>query len=137
MSAPRHLLEASARASDDGDGSALAVVMATEGSTYVRAGAMAMFAADDRQLGWLSGGCLELFAAVLQQVLEGGRLLGGDGCRRGGGQRRISGMGSVSLVQRPAGADEDGSCQSDNPCRSRQSLRANLAGSHPVPSRRR
>ena len=59
MSAPRHLLEASARASDDGDGSALAVVMATEGSTYVRAGAMAMLAADDRQLGWLSGGCLE------------------------------------------------------------------------------
>ncbi len=33
----------------------------------------------------LSGGCLELFAAVLQQVLEGGRPLSGDGCRRGGG----------------------------------------------------
>lgn len=59
MSVPRHPLEVSARASEAGDGSALAVVVSTEGSTYVRQGAMAVFAPDDRQTGWLSGGCLE------------------------------------------------------------------------------
>ncbi|MBD9478893.1 XdhC/CoxI family protein [Pseudoxanthomonas sp. PXM02] len=59
MSVARHPLEVSARASDAGDGSALVVVTATEGSTYVRQGAMAVFAADDTQTGWLSGGCLE------------------------------------------------------------------------------
>ncbi|HEV7269378.1 XdhC family protein [Pseudoxanthomonas sp.] len=59
MSVPRHPLQASARASEAGDGSALVVVVATEGSTYVRQGAMAVFAADDAQTGWLSGGCLE------------------------------------------------------------------------------
>ncbi|MBN8480214.1 MAG: XdhC family protein, partial [Xanthomonadales bacterium] len=35
----------------------LAVVVATEGSTYVHAGALALFGA--AQVGWLSGGCLE------------------------------------------------------------------------------
>jgi len=59
MSVPRHPLEVSARASEAGDGSALVVVIATEGSTYVRQGAMAVFAADGTQTGWLSGGCLE------------------------------------------------------------------------------
>ena len=59
MSVHRHPLEVSARASEAGDGSALVVVIATEGSTYVRQGAMAVFAADDAQTGWLSGGCLE------------------------------------------------------------------------------
>ena len=43
MSVHRHPLEVSARASDEGDGSALVVVLATEGSTYVRQGAMAVF----------------------------------------------------------------------------------------------
>lgn len=57
MSAHRALLEASAHASEAGAG-VLAVVMATEGSTYVRAGAMALFGPDGQQ-GWLSGGCLE------------------------------------------------------------------------------
>ena len=59
MSVHRHPLEVSARASEAADGSALAVVTATEGSTYVRQGAMAVFAADDANTGWLSGGCLE------------------------------------------------------------------------------
>jgi xanthine dehydrogenase accessory factor len=59
MSVPRHPLEVSACASEAGDGSALVVVVATEGSTYVRQGAMAVFAADGTQAGWLSGGCLE------------------------------------------------------------------------------
>ncbi|TQM03628.1 xanthine dehydrogenase accessory factor [Pseudoxanthomonas sp. 3HH-4] len=59
MSVHRHPLEVSARASDEGDGSALVIVVATEGSTYVRQGAMAVFASDDTQTGWLSGGCLE------------------------------------------------------------------------------
>lgn len=59
MSVHRHPLQVSARASEAGDGSALVVVVATDGSTYVRPGAMAVFAADDTQTGWLSGGCLE------------------------------------------------------------------------------
>jgi len=37
----------------------LAVVIDTEGSTYVSAGAMALFGACEGQVGWLSGGCLE------------------------------------------------------------------------------
>lgn len=37
----------------------LAVVVDTEGSTYVRPGAMALFACAAGQVGWLSGGCLE------------------------------------------------------------------------------
>ena len=37
----------------------MAVVIDTEGSTYVSAGAMALFGAREGQVGWLSGGCLE------------------------------------------------------------------------------
>ncbi len=59
MSVHRYPLEVSALASQAGDGGALVVVVATEGSTYVRPGAMAVFAADGTQTGWLSGGCLE------------------------------------------------------------------------------
>ena len=59
MSSPRQILEASAAAYQRGDNAALAVVVDTEGSTYVRAGAMALFGARDGQVGWLSGGCLE------------------------------------------------------------------------------
>lgn len=40
-------------------GATLAVVVGTEGSTYVRPGAMALFGGDPAQIGWLSGGCLE------------------------------------------------------------------------------
>ena len=56
MTASPSVLLASASA---GEGCALAVVVATEGSTYVRAGAMALFGPGDAQVGWLSGGCLE------------------------------------------------------------------------------
>lgn len=59
MTATRHCIEASV-AAQRGDGQAtLAVVMATEGSTYVKPGAMALFGAEGDQQGWLSGGCLE------------------------------------------------------------------------------
>lgn len=37
----------------------LALVVETEGSTYVGAGGMALFGGPDGQAGWLSGGCLE------------------------------------------------------------------------------
>jgi xanthine dehydrogenase accessory factor len=59
VGAARGVLEASATAASANDGSTLAVVVATEGSTYVRAGAMALFGASGKQAGWLSGGCLE------------------------------------------------------------------------------
>lgn len=52
----RAVLEASVAA--DGD-AALAVVLETSGSTYVRAGALALFDTRGGQTGWLSGGCLE------------------------------------------------------------------------------
>lgn len=73
MSVARHPLEVSARASQASDGSALVVVTATEGSTYVRQGAMAVFAADDTQTGWLSGGCLEpeIARRARQAVVDG------------------------------------------------------------------
>src|SRR6202008_970664 len=54
----RAVLEASAAALQRSETAALAVVVATEGSTYVRPGAIALFG-DDTQVGWLSGGCLE------------------------------------------------------------------------------
>ena len=59
MGSHRHVLEVSAAAQQRGDPAALAVVIETEGSTYVRPGAMALFGASSGQLGWLSGGCLE------------------------------------------------------------------------------
>ena len=54
----RAVLEASAQAAQH-ESAVLALVVATEGSTYVRPGAMALFAGDTGQTGWLSGGCLE------------------------------------------------------------------------------
>jgi xanthine dehydrogenase accessory factor len=55
--APRAVLEASAAAAQSDAGAVLALVVETEGSTYVRAGAAALFGA--QRVGWLSGGCLE------------------------------------------------------------------------------
>lgn len=55
----RAVLEASVAALQRGDAASLALVIETEGSTYVRAGAMALFGGRDGQVGWLSGGCLE------------------------------------------------------------------------------
>lgn len=59
MGSHRHVLEASAAAHQRGESAALAIVVDTEGSTYVRPGAMALFGAATGQVGWLSGGCLE------------------------------------------------------------------------------
>lgn len=53
----RAVMDASARAVHAH--AALALVVQTEGSTYVRSGAMALFDGPDAQVGWLSGGCLE------------------------------------------------------------------------------
>lgn len=57
--APRAIIEASLKALADGEHPALAIVLETDGSTYVRAGAIALFSAQSGQTGWLSGGCLE------------------------------------------------------------------------------
>ncbi|TDK24411.1 XshC-Cox1-family protein [Luteimonas aestuarii] len=74
MSAHRHLLEASAHAGETDAAAALAVVVETEGSTYVRRGAMALFG-EDLQVGWLSGGCLEPeIARRAQAAITSGRL---------------------------------------------------------------
>lgn len=55
----RGVLEASVAAQHDGRAATLAVVLETEGSTYVRPGAMALFGGVQGQVGWLSGGCIE------------------------------------------------------------------------------
>ncbi|UHQ22991.1 XdhC family protein [Lysobacter sp. 5GHs7-4] len=55
----RGILEAAVRAQQRGDPAALAVVLETEGSTYVHPGALALFGAREGQAGWLSGGCIE------------------------------------------------------------------------------
>jgi xanthine dehydrogenase accessory factor len=53
----RAVLEAAARSGGQGT---FACVVETEGSTYVRPGAVALFGAQgEGQVGWLSGGCLE------------------------------------------------------------------------------
>ncbi|MGO4263423.1 XdhC family protein [Lysobacter sp. TAB13] len=55
----RAVIETSAAAAARGDPATLAVVLETEGSTYVRPGALALFGAREGQIGWLSGGCIE------------------------------------------------------------------------------
>ncbi|HEY5805472.1 MAG TPA: XdhC family protein [Lysobacter sp.] len=57
--AVRGVLEATASAIAHGEPAALAVVLETSGSTYVHAGALALFGSHGHQVGWLSGGCLE------------------------------------------------------------------------------
>lgn len=70
---PRPVLEAALAASTRTD-AALALVLDTEGSTYSRAGAMALFAGEG-QAGWLSGGCLEPeLARRAAQAALGGRM---------------------------------------------------------------
>ncbi len=54
----RLLLREACAATRAGGDAVLALVLETEGSTYVSAGAMALFDGP-RQVGWLSGGCLE------------------------------------------------------------------------------
>ncbi|TKR31137.1 XshC-Cox1-family protein [Luteimonas gilva] len=55
----RGVLEGVAAAIRAGARATLALVVETEGSTYVDAGGMALFGGPDGQVGWLSGGCLE------------------------------------------------------------------------------
>ena len=68
MSSHRRVLEASVAAHPRGEQATLAVVVATEGSTYVQPGAMALFGAGGEQVGWLSGGCLEPEIAVRASI---------------------------------------------------------------------
>lgn len=60
---PRPVLAAALDAIVQRAAAVLAVVLEADGSTYVRAGALALFRVDqaqgDAQVGWLSGGCLE------------------------------------------------------------------------------
>ena len=58
--ANRGVIEAAHSAVRDRIPATLALVVDTSGSTYVRRGAIALFAADSLQVGWLSGGCLEV-----------------------------------------------------------------------------
>jgi xanthine dehydrogenase accessory factor len=70
----RAVLEAAAAAEKDDDAT-LALVVANEGSTYVRAGAMALFGSDESHVGWLSGGCLESeIAHEARRAAQRGRL---------------------------------------------------------------
>jgi xanthine dehydrogenase accessory factor len=55
----RAVLEATLRTIRADASATLALVLETEGSTYVKAGAMVYFGAGVQQIGWLSGGCLE------------------------------------------------------------------------------
>ena len=55
---PGAVFRAALEALDAGRTPVLAVVVATEGSTYATTGTLALFD-DDAQLGWISGGCLE------------------------------------------------------------------------------
>lgn len=55
---PRPVLQAALDGMRRGSPGVLALVLEADGSTYAQAGAMALFA-DDTQVGWLSGGCLE------------------------------------------------------------------------------
>ncbi len=57
--ANRAVIEAALTAVRERIPATLALVVDTSGSTYVRRGAIALFAADSLQVGWLSGGCLE------------------------------------------------------------------------------
>lgn len=73
MTAARHGIEASLAAARSGRPATLAVVFATEGSTYVKPGALAVFGDDDLRQGWLSGGCLEGdIARRAQDALQAG-----------------------------------------------------------------
>lgn len=62
--ADRTVFEASIDAARRDVSAVLALVLETEGSTYVRRGAAALFGATGGQVGWLSGGCLEAEIAL-------------------------------------------------------------------------
>lgn len=95
-----HVLRDCAAAARDGHG-VLALVVETEGSTYVRAGAMALFDGEQRS-GWLSGGCLE--PEIAQRAEEAER------------------RGSLAFVEIDTRADEDLFSGSALGCRGRLRL---------------
>lgn len=64
----RAIVEASLAAVHAGAQATLAIVVETVGSTYVQAGAMALFDGSVAQVGWLSGGCLEPVIAVRARI---------------------------------------------------------------------
>jgi xanthine dehydrogenase accessory factor len=71
---PRPVLLAAADAARAGRPAALAVVLQTEGSNYSRAGTCALFE-PGRQVGWLSGGCLEPeLARQAANAVDAGRI---------------------------------------------------------------
>lgn len=71
----RAVLEASARTLQQGRPATLALVLETQGSSYMRAGALALFDADGARTGWISGGCLEpVLARHAQRAMEHGRI---------------------------------------------------------------
>ncbi|MEX0178792.1 MULTISPECIES: XdhC family protein [unclassified Stenotrophomonas] len=71
---PRPVLLAAADAARAGRPAALAVVLQTEGSSYSRAGTCALFE-PGRQVGWLSGGCLEPeLARQAANAVDAGRI---------------------------------------------------------------
>ena len=71
---PRPVLQAAADAARTGRAAALAVVLQTEGSSYSRAGTCALFE-PGRQVGWLSGGCLEPeLARQAANAVDAGRI---------------------------------------------------------------
>src|SRR5688572_2820815 len=55
----RAVVEDAVAAQRAGEPCTLALVVETEGSTYVTRGALALFGPEGRRTGWLSGGCLE------------------------------------------------------------------------------
>jgi len=71
---PRPVLQAAADAARARRPAALAVVLQTEGSSYSRAGTCALFE-PGRQVGWLSGGCLEPeLARQAANAVDAGRI---------------------------------------------------------------
>ncbi|MBW8311592.1 MAG: XdhC family protein [Rhizobium sp.] len=77
MSAPgglRGVLEAAQARRASGTAFALALVTDTEGSTYRKAGALALVAADGTRTGTMSGGCLEpALEALCREAIATGR----------------------------------------------------------------
>ena len=75
VSASPQVLAAAADAARDLEATALALVLDTEGSTYVGRGAMALFGGSAGQVGWLSGGCLEsAIAETAQRAIDQRRI---------------------------------------------------------------
>lgn len=95
---PRTVLDAACRRMQAGEEAVLALVLDTEGSTYAGAGDMVLFA-NDTQVGWLSGGCLEQDLATRAE--------------------RVDAMGRIEWVEIDTRGDEDLLSGSARGCRGR------------------